>query len=62
MATTGFVPVETYLRSFYEPDAEYVDGAIEERFAGEHDHAAWQKAILLWFAEHEWEWGVEVLP
>ena len=31
MATATFVPVETYLRSSYEPDAEYVDGEIEER-------------------------------
>ena len=31
MATTTHVPVEVYLRSSYEPDAEYVDGKIEER-------------------------------
>lgn len=62
MTTATYVPVETYLRSSYEPDAEYVDGLIEERPAGEHDHAAWQKAILLWFAKHEREWNVEVLP
>jgi len=62
VATATFVPPETYLRSSYEPDAEYVDGEIEERAAGEYDHAAWQKAILLWFAKHEQEWNVEVLP
>ena len=62
MATATFTPVETYLRSSYEPDAEYVDGELEERPAGEHDHAAWQKAILLWFAKHEQEWNIEVLP
>ena len=28
MATT-YVPVEVYLRSSYEPDAEYVDGKID---------------------------------
>jgi hypothetical protein len=26
MATTTHVPVEVYLRSSYEPDAEYIDG------------------------------------
>ncbi len=46
MATTTHVPVEVYLRSSYEPDAEYVDGKIEERPMGEFDHAAWQLAIL----------------
>ncbi len=62
MATATYVPIETYLRSSYEPDAEYVDGEIEERPMGEHDHAAWQKAALLWFAKHEQEWNIEVLP
>jgi Uma2 family endonuclease len=57
-----FVPVETYLRSSYEPDAEYVDGEIEERAVGEHDHAAWRAAIQRWFFAHELEWNIEVLP
>jgi Uma2 family endonuclease len=61
MATTTHVPVEVYLRSSYEPDAEYVDGKIEERPMGEREHALWQKAILKWFWQHEEEWGVEVL-
>ena len=37
MATTTHVPVEVYLCSSYEPDAEYVDGRIEERPMGEFD-------------------------
>ena len=61
-ATTTFVPVETYLRSSYEPDAEYVDGVIEERPMGEWDHASWQQAIQKWFWQHEKEWGVRVRP
>ena len=62
MATTTHVPVEAYLRSSYEPDAEYVDGKIEERAAAEFDHASWQLAILKWFWQHEGEWGIRVLP
>ncbi len=62
MATTTHVPVEVYLRSSYEPDAEYVDGKIEERPMGEFDHASWQLAILKWFLQHEKEWGIRVLP
>ena len=61
MATTTHVPVEVYLRSSYEPDAEYVDGQIEERPMGEFDHASWQAAILKWFWRHDKEWGVQVL-
>lgn len=57
------VPVEVYLRSSeYEPDAEFVDGKIEERPVGEFDHAAWQLAIIKWFLRHEEEWKIEVLP
>ena len=62
MATTTHVPVEVYLRSSYEPDAEYVDGKIEERPMGEFDHASWQLAILTWFWQHEREWNIRVLP
>jgi Uma2 family endonuclease len=62
MATTTHVPVEVYLRSSYEPDAEYVDGKIEERAAAEFDHASWQQAIQKWFWQHEKEWGIRALP
>lgn len=61
MAATTIVPVEVYLRSSYEPDAEYVDGEIEERPTGELDHALWQQAILRWFWRHENEWGVRAI-
>ncbi len=62
MATATYVPVEVYLRSSYEPDAEYVDGEIEERPMGEFDHAAWQAAIQRWFFLHETEWNTNVVP
>jgi Uma2 family endonuclease len=62
MATTTHVPVEVYLRSSYEPDADYVDGKIEERPMGEFDHASWQLAIVKWFLQHEKEWNIRVLP
>jgi Uma2 family endonuclease len=61
-ATHSYIPVEVYLRSSYEPDAEYVDGEIEERPMGEYDHAAWQEAIILWFRQHAEEWNVRVKP
>ncbi|HKO10917.1 MAG TPA: Uma2 family endonuclease [Acidobacteriaceae bacterium] len=63
MTTTARVPVEVYLRSSeYEPDAEYVDGEIEERPMGTYDHADWQQAIQQWFAGHAQEWKIRVLP
>jgi Uma2 family endonuclease len=60
--TTTHVPVEVYLRSSYEPDAEYVDGEIERRPMGELDHAARQLAILKYFLPYEKTWGVYVFP
>jgi Uma2 family endonuclease len=60
--TTNHVPVEVYLRSSYEPDAEYVDGAIEERAVGENDHSAWQLAVLKWFLQHEKDWNLRLRP
>jgi len=54
------VPVEVYLRSSFEPDAEYVDGEIEERPVGAYDHAAWQEALLVYFREHNQEWNIRV--
>ena len=57
-----FVPIELYLRSSYEPDAEYVDGEIEERPMGEYDHASWQEAILYWFRQHAQVWNTRAKP
>src|ERR1700743_911681 len=61
-AQLPFVPLEVYLRSSYEPDAEYVDGVIEERPMGQYDHSSWQHALELWFAGHAKEWGMRVRP
>jgi Uma2 family endonuclease len=62
MATKVHVPVHVYLSSSYEPDAEYVDGEIEERPVGENDHSAWQAAICFWFLKHTDEWNVLIRP
>ncbi len=56
------VPLDVYLNTSYEPDAEYVDGVIEERPMGEYDHSTWQHAIELWFEKHAKEWNIRVRP
>ncbi len=61
-AQVTHVPLDVYLRTSYEPDAEYVDGVIEERPMGENDHSSWQHALELWFAQHAREWGIRVRP
>ena len=52
------VPVEVYLRTSYEPDAEYVDGVIEERPMGEWSHADWQAAVLEFFRSRRSSWNI----
>jgi Uma2 family endonuclease len=61
-ATTTFVPVDEYLRGSFEPDAEYIEGRIEERNLGEDDHSAWQKAIVFWFELQARESQIRVRP
>ena len=61
MATTTYIPVEQYLHSTYEPDAEYVDGEVQERAVGEFDHGAWQSEIVVFFALHRQEWSVRAI-
>jgi Uma2 family endonuclease len=59
-AQLPFVPLEEYLHSSYEPDAEYVDGVIEERPAGEWNHSSWQAAILDFYWRRSREWDIRV--
>ena len=62
MATATHAPLEVYLRSAYDPDAEYIDGEIRERPMGEDDHSALLGAICHWFAQHAAEWNIRVRP
>ena len=61
MATATRIPIEQYLATSYEPDAEYVNGEVEERNAGEYDHSVVQWAILDWFRRHDKEWRTRTL-
>ena len=45
------MPVEEYLRTVYEPDAEFVDGAIVERNPGENPHSMVQVRLVEIFYE-----------
>ncbi len=60
--SSTYTPVSEYLNGGYRPDRDYVDGQIEERNWGEHDHAALQAALVIWFGQHQQEWNIEVLP
>jgi Uma2 family endonuclease len=61
VATAARIPIEQYLRTSYEPDAEFVNGEVEERAVGEYDHNIVQRAILLWFHLHDKEWQTRTI-
>ena len=60
MATAVTTPLDRYLHSSYEPDADFVDGKIEQRPVGEYDHSTWQQALQRWYIEHGRAWGLTV--
>lgn len=49
MATQTLISVDEYLRTAYEPDAEYVDGHIAERGMPETPHSAVQVRLVQLF-------------
>jgi Uma2 family endonuclease len=62
MSSTTSISIAEYLSTNYRPDRDFVDGRVEERNLGEHDHAAVQAALVLWFGQRQNEWHSEVLP
>jgi hypothetical protein len=62
MSSTTSISVSEYLNSSYRPDREFINGRLEHRNLGEHDHAAVQAALVLWFGQRQDEWNIEVLP
>jgi Uma2 family endonuclease len=61
MATATRITIEQYLHTSYEPDAEFVNGEVEERNAGEYDHSVVQREILFWFHRHGKEWKIRTI-
>ncbi len=59
-AVTVRMSVEEYLRTSFEPDADYVDGVIEARNWGEWHHAGLQSILDRMFGAEEDRWGVFV--
>lgn len=47
--TQTLIPIEEYLRTVYEPDAEFVDGRIVERSMPEDPHSAAQVRLVQLF-------------
>ncbi len=62
MATAPvLLSIEEYLRTSYNPDADYVDGEIEERNLGEYEHAKLQTLIAVIFTNNERAWNTDAI-
>jgi len=55
------IPVEEYLHSSYEPDCDYVDGALIERNVGEKDHGKVQQELFYYLRQRRGEFGIFVI-
>ena len=59
MATTvATLPIAEYLRTSYTPDADFVDGELEERNVGEYDHSNLQGILYFLFRMNKKLWNV----
>ncbi|MGB6686337.1 MAG: Uma2 family endonuclease [Terracidiphilus sp.] len=57
----GFVSVREYLTTSYRPDVDYVDGRVEERNLGEHDHGYLQTLLAVLFTNNRAAWQVRTV-
>ena len=57
-AAPSLLTLDEYLHTSYKPDADFVDGEIEERNLGEYEHATLQTAIAAWFWPHRADWQI----
>ena len=62
MATSpALLPIEEYLHTSYHPDADYVNGEIEQRHMGEHTHNLIQGFIYYTFTSNQESWRAEAI-
>lgn len=61
MATATRITIHQYLKTPFEPDAEFVHGEVEERNVGEYDHNTVQRAILLWLHRNDKPWQIRTI-
>ena len=60
MATGSLISVQEYLSTSYNPDRDYVDGAVIERNVGERDHSRLQTDLSTYLNVRRKEWGIRV--
>jgi len=62
MATTpALLSIDEYLRTYYKPDVDFVDGEIEERNVGKYEHGKIQSLIASLFTVNEDLWQTDAI-
>ena len=62
MGQAVLIPIEEYLASHYDPDRDYVDGALVERNVGEKDHSKQQARLTAFFFARRKTGNLNVFP
>jgi Uma2 family endonuclease len=62
MATAPtLLSIDAYLRTFYKPDVDFVDGEIEERNVGKYEHSKIQLLVSSFFAVNDDAWQTDAV-
>ena len=62
MTSATLVQVDTYLRTMYRPDCDYIDGEVLQRNVGEIPHSRLLGYVVGFFVKNRAEWRLEALP
>jgi Uma2 family endonuclease len=62
MERNTLLSIEEYLATSYQPDREYVDGALLERNVGERDHSELQMALSAYLYNRRRDFQGHVFP
>jgi Uma2 family endonuclease len=58
MSVAAPISIDEYLNTSYEPDCDYVDGALQERNLGTFDHSRLQALFTAYLGNRERIWGI----
>jgi Uma2 family endonuclease len=61
-STSVLVPLETYLKTVYRPDCDWLDGQLKERNMGESPHATVQGFLAFIFRGNAGTWNIRSFP
>jgi Uma2 family endonuclease len=53
MSVAALIPIDEYLNTSYEPDCDYVEGALLQRHLGKKHHSRFQTALASYFFVRE---------